>query len=54
MNFSKFVRTLFFVDHTAGLLLIIAASIVVKGESAKKTVAEIDIEIKVYQFEPEM
>ena len=37
VNFAKFVRTPFFQNNTERLLLIIAISIVVKGELANET-----------------
>ena len=38
MNFAKFVRTPFLQNTTGRLLMIMAVSIVVKGELANKTV----------------
>ena len=37
VNFAKFVRTPFLQSTTGGLLLIIAVSIIVKGELANET-----------------
>ena len=53
VNFAKFVRTLFLQSTTGCLFLIIAVSIVVKGELVNETV-NYETEIKVYQFEPEV
>ena len=54
MNFAKFVRTPFSQNITGRLLLIIAVSMVIKGELANKTV-NYDTKLKyMYQFEPEV
>ena len=47
MNFAKFVRTPFLQNTTRRLLLIIAVSIVVKGELANETV-NYDTKTKAY------
>ena len=52
MNFAKFVRTPFLQNTTGRLLLIIAVSMVMKGELANETV-NYDTKLKhMYQFEP--
>ena len=54
MNFAKFVRTPFLQNTTGRLLLIIAVSMVMKGELANETV-NYDTKLKhIYQFEPEV
>ena len=54
MNFAKFVRTPFLQNTTGRLLLIIAVSMVMKGELANETV-NYDTKLKhMYQFEPEV
>ena len=52
MNFAKFRRTSFVLKTTRRLFLIIALSIVVRGEFANETVSY-DIEFKTYQFDSE-
>ena len=47
MNFAKFVRTPFLQNTTRRLLLIIAVSIVVKGELANENL-NYDTKIKAY------
>ena len=53
VNLLKFVRTHFLPNATGRLFLIIAVSLVVKGELANETV-NYDTEIESYQFEPEV
>ena len=54
VSLAKFVRTPFLQNTTGRLLLIIAASMVMKGESANETV-NYDTKLKhMYQFEPEV
>ena len=53
MKSAKFVETAFLQNATGRLLLIIAVSIVVKGELANETV-NYDSKRHMYQFEPEM
>ena len=54
MNFAKFVRTPFLQNATGRLFLIIAVSMVMKGELANETV-NYDTNLKLlYQFEPEV
>ena len=54
MNFAKFARTPFLQNTTGRPLLIIAVSMVMKGELANETV-NYDTKLKhMYQFEPEV
>ena len=54
MNFAKFVRTPFLQNTRGRLVLIIAVSIVVKGELANETVNYAQKLNHMYQFEPEV
>ena len=53
MNFAKFVRTPF-LQNTTGRQLLIAVSMIMKGELANEAV-NYDTKLKhMYQFEPEV
>ena len=54
MNFAKFVRTPFLQNTRGRLVLIIAVSIVVKGELANETVNYAQKLKHMLQFEPEV
>ena len=54
MNIAKFGRTPFLQNTTGRLILIIAVSMVMKGELANE-IANYDSKLKdMYQFEPEV